>query len=107
MFIVTVVLHHSLGINSLLFIQHILLPQCLVLPVHFCTSDDAILPSLFVLCQIDCLTPCHIHSSDVFSCSFLPVLSRSASSTLPLRAPVHGLYSQSFSLHPCHVSHPA
>src|SRR6218665_2707424 len=36
--------------------------------------------------------------------SFLPVLSRSASFTLPLRTPVHGLYSPSFCLSPRHVS---
>src|SRR6218665_1021372 len=48
-----------------------------------------------------------IHASNVFTYSFLPVLSRSASFTFPLRTPVHGLYSLSFSIHPRHVAYPS
>src|SRR6218665_1272446 len=55
----------------------------LVHPVHCCTSGDAVLPSLSVLRKIDCLTPRHIHASDVFTYSFLPVLLRSASLRFP------------------------
>src|SRR6218665_3956169 len=65
-------------------------------------------PSTYLSCarSINRLPPRHIHASDVFTYSFLPVLSRSASSTLPLRTPVHGLYSPSFSIHPRHMFHP-
>src|SRR6218665_3862994 len=79
-------------------VGYLLSPSCASLPLH---------PSLSFARSIASLqAPRHIHASGGFMYSFLLVLSRSASSTLPLRTPVPVLYSPSFSLHPRHVSHP-